>query len=276
MFVGKAYKRKNDPASPRFIVIDQQGDFLTFESGERCKTTTLMDQFNEDYIDPAFFWAPKPSLLAAAIINGPIEMMAESDAPDAPPVRRIEAGVGEVNPISHAPLPKVKSYAPQQDPYAFPDSDDEDDSRFDFPDEDAAPAPVKRSRDKVEAIVPPVVVEEPEVAIFRRIRMSNTAVIDLKLGVKMPEKDQARVLDTMFETSLVDFLAEDYMRQLVENADDIKEQIREQVQIYIYGAPKKPKPKAKELVPVEIKKSRSGARKKGTTTNTETTDNEIK
>lgn len=264
MLAGKSYKRKDDPHSPRYTVQEQQGDFVLFETGERCKITTLMDQFSEDYIDPQAFWKPKTSAIATAIISGPLETPAMGDAPGAPPVRRIEDGK-EVRPIAQSveavPLHRGPAIN-KADPYSFPD-EEEDSDPYSFPVDPVAEAVAPRAAG-IPAPAPHVEApaEMPEVTFFRRMRLANNGTLDLKHVVKMPEREQAKVLDTMFETSLVDFLADEYMSQLVQNEGEIKEQIRQQVHAYIYGATKKKgRGKVEELKAEEPKKRRPPRKK---------------
>lgn len=67
MYVGKAFKRKNDASGEFFTVLDEQGDLLVLDTGARCKISTLNENYVQvDTIDPTAFFNTSANALRAA------------------------------------------------------------------------------------------------------------------------------------------------------------------------------------------------------------------
>jgi hypothetical protein len=136
-----------------------------------------------------------------------------------------------------------------------------------------------KDRDVVEAPTPQqtLSVEDPILRMFKGVKRNTNFAITLDINNKIPRADFIEMMEDSYETSLIEFLADEFTNNIINNPGFIKDMIIAKIKETVYGSPidkleetpKEDKPKviAKELdktkeVKSDVKKPRRVARKK--------------
>jgi hypothetical protein len=82
--------------------------------------------------------------------------------------------------------------------------------------------------------------EDPIYTMFRGVKRSVEFSLDLKLENKIPRLDFIEMMEDSYEKSIIDFLADEFMRELLKDPKSLKENIKEKIKDMVYGKPKKP------------------------------------
>jgi hypothetical protein len=89
--------------------------------------------------------------------------------------------------------------------------------------------------------------EDPIYTMFRGVKRSVEFSLDLKLENKIPRLDFIEMMEDSYEKSIIDFLADEFMRELLKDPKSLKESIKAKIKDMVYGKPKrvvkKPAPK---------------------------------
>ena len=105
--------------------------------------------------------------------------------------------------------------------------------------------------------------EDPIYTMFRGVKRSVEFNIDLKLENKIPRLDFIEMMEDSYEKSIIDFLADEFMAELLKDPKSLKESIKSKIREMVYEKPvakravakkpvaKKPvaKPVAKRMTP---------------------------
>ena len=82
--------------------------------------------------------------------------------------------------------------------------------------------------------------EDPIYTMFRGVKRSVEFSLDLKLENKIPRLDFIEMMEDSYEKSIIDFLADEFMRELLKDPKSLKESIKSKIKDMVYGKPKKP------------------------------------
>ena len=99
--------------------------------------------------------------------------------------------------------------------------------------------------------------EDPIYTMFRGVKRSVEFSIDLKLENKIPRLDFIEMMEDSYEKSIIDFLADEFMRELLKDPKALKESIKSKKKDMVYGKPKRvvaKKPVAKKPVAKTVTK----------------------
>ena len=99
--------------------------------------------------------------------------------------------------------------------------------------------------------------EDPIYTMFRGVKRSVEFSIDLKLENKIPRLDFIEMMEDSYEKSIIDFLADEFMRELLKDPKALKESIKSKIKDMVYGKPKRvvaKKPVAKKPVAKTVTK----------------------
>ena len=106
--------------------------------------------------------------------------------------------------------------------------------------------------------------EDPIDTMFRGVKRSVEFTLDLKLENKIPRLDFIEMMEDSYEKSIIEFLAEEFMKELLKDPKNLKESIKVKIKEMVYGKPvvkravaKKPvakKPVAKKPVAKPVAK----------------------
>jgi hypothetical protein len=138
-----------------------------------------------------------------------------------------------------------------------------------------------KDRDVVEAPIhapqQTLSVEDPILRMFKGVKRNTNFAITLDINNKIPRADFIEMMEDSYETSLIEFLADEFTNNIINNPGFIKDMIIDKIKETVYGSPidkleetpKEDKPKVitKELdktkeVKSDVKKPRRVARKK--------------
>jgi len=99
--------------------------------------------------------------------------------------------------------------------------------------------------------------EDPIYTMFRGVKRSVEFSLDLKLENKIPRLDFIEMMEDSYEKSIIDFLADEFMRELLKDPKSLKESIKAKIKDMVYGKPKRAvakKPVAKTVAKTVTKR----------------------
>ena len=83
-----------------------------------------------------------------------------------------------------------------------------------------------------------VEVEDPIIKMFKGVKRIVEFNISLDIKNKIPRLDFIEMMEDSYETSIVDFLAEEFTNELLKNPEIIKEMIKSKINTLVYGEDK--------------------------------------
>lgn len=83
--------------------------------------------------------------------------------------------------------------------------------------------------------VQPVVVEDPIIRMFKGVKRSLDFNVSISIDNKIPRIDFIEMMEDSYETSIIDFLADEFTNNIVNNPDIIKEMIKVKINEKVYG-----------------------------------------
>lgn len=81
--------------------------------------------------------------------------------------------------------------------------------------------------------------DDPIVTMFRNVKKSVDFKINLEVENKIPRLDFIEMMEDSYETSIIDFFAEEFTKSLLKNPNLIKNKISEEIKKMVYGDQKK-------------------------------------
>jgi hypothetical protein len=90
--------------------------------------------------------------------------------------------------------------------------------------------------------------EDPIYTMFRGVKRSVEFSIDLKLENKIPRLDFIEMMEDSYEKSIIDFLADEFMAELLKDPKSLKESIKSKIREMVYKKSVAKKPVAKKPV----------------------------
>jgi len=90
--------------------------------------------------------------------------------------------------------------------------------------------------------------EDPIYTMFRGVKRSVEFSLDLKLENKIPRLDFIEMMEDSYEKSIIDFLADEFMRELLKDPKNLKESIKSKIKEMVYGKPAPKRTVAKKPV----------------------------
>lgn len=91
--------------------------------------------------------------------------------------------------------------------------------------------------EKVEYVQPVqrVEIEDPIVKMFKGVKRIVDFNISLDINNKIPRLDFIEMMEDSYETSIIDFLADEFTNELLKNPETIKDMIKSRIRYYVYG-----------------------------------------
>ena len=83
-----------------------------------------------------------------------------------------------------------------------------------------------------------VEVEDPIIKMFKGVKRIVEFNISLDIKNKIPRLDFIEMMEDSYETSIVDFLAEEFTNELLKNPEIIKDMIKSKINTLVYGEDK--------------------------------------
>lgn len=79
-------------------------------------------------------------------------------------------------------------------------------------------------------------VEDPIIAMFRNCKRNKDFSISLQIDNKIPRPDFIEMMEDSYNTSIIDFLADEFTNQLLSDPNIIKEKIKLEIKNIVYGS----------------------------------------
>ena len=87
-----------------------------------------------------------------------------------------------------------------------------------------------------QAIKQPVVeVEDPIITMFKNVKKSVDFKFNVEVSNKIPRLDFIEMMEDSYETSIIEFLANEFTNNILSNPDIIKDSIKERIKQLVYG-----------------------------------------
>ena len=112
------------------------------------------------------------------------------------------------------------------------------------------PVPVKKTQLNVdnvqhvevarEVYQPPtqrVNIEDPIITMFKGVKRNVKFDINIEISDKIPRLDFIEMMEDSYETSLIEFLADEFTNKILQNPSIIRDTITEKIKLLVYGAP---------------------------------------
>lgn len=112
-----------------------------------------------------------------------------------------------------------------------------------------------------EIIVEKPVEVDPIISMFRNVKRNNDFKISIDIENKIPRSDFIEMMEDSYNTSIIDFLAEEFTQKILDNPNLIKEKISNEIKNIVYN---KKTTSTKETTITTPKKPRAPRQKKQT------------
>jgi hypothetical protein len=246
-------KFRNNRTGEIIKVIDTFENIAILENRQKVDVRQLQDplQFTEE-IDPSNFFNTQGAYntLAEKIKNIPLNMIGED------PVELTERFGGELSPVTNESAiimtteedemqELARKYGIEQDPGELVARQQNAFAKILGEDTEDLPVikpftpsvePVTRievdrgevKKPEIQNVVKPVV-EDPIISMFRKAKRTIDFRVELKIDNKIPRLDFIEMMEDSYETSIIDYLAEEFTNEVLENPNFIKEVVKEKI-----------------------------------------------
>lgn len=251
---------RNNNTGEEIRVIDSFENIAILENKQKINVNTLMDpsQYTE-HIDPNSFFNNQGAynLLAEKIKNIPTNNIIDEDGgvisinvgDNLPPVSNESAVIMTTEEDERAEL--ARRYGVADDNTSALSKQNEAFSKILGEDSDELPpVPVSKTTINVdnvqqvevnrEVYQPPVQrvnVEDPIITMFKGVKRNVKFDINVEISDKIPRLDFIEMMEDSYETSLIEFLADEFTNKILQNPSIIKDTITEKIKLLVYGSP---------------------------------------
>ena len=250
---------KNNMSGEEIKVIDSFENIAILENKQKINVNILMDtnQYTEQ-IDPSSFFNNQGAYnsLADKIKSIPSNSIVDDEGvitinvgDNLPPVSNESAVIMTTEEDERAEL--ARKYGAVDDNTSALSKQNEAFSKILGEDSDELPpVPVKKTQLNVdnvqqvevnrEVYQPPVQrvnVEDPIITMFKGVKRNVKFDISVEISDKIPRLDFIEMMEDSYETSLIDFLADEFTNKILQNPNIIKDTITNKIKQLVYGAP---------------------------------------
>jgi len=81
-------------------------------------------------------------------------------------------------------------------------------------------------------------VDDPIISMFRNVKRNTDLNIQLTIENKIPRSDFIEMMEDSYNTSIIDFLAQEFTDNLLKNPDIIKQKIKDEINNIVYNSDK--------------------------------------
>lgn len=208
-------------------VINEDDSFAYFDGNVSVKKYLLGTKY-EEYLDPAeFFNRGQNSLTQMAEqikkYDGPVNESAHAGT--SVNMQNVYTKSAVDDKIVH-PVEKHNAHQPnvqnQHQHYNFDDK----------------PQNVQHNQSVNQPHIHQPVQENPEEALFKKLKRSLKMEFDLKVQEMVPTVEFIKMMNDNFETSIIDFLSNQIVNKLLSDPLSLRKQIKDQMETTVYGAPR--------------------------------------
>lgn len=231
-------------------VIDQFENIAILDSGQRVDVKRLMDKaYFDDYIDPKNFFGETFNVFAEKIKSVDLSQIRDEE-----PVN--DSAIIEVDPEQERREMEQKALrmAQQMNPGAAAQKqvdmlreilgEDEDLPQISTQPQttvvvnDQPQAPVSKSYTQ------PVtkVVDDPIITMFKNVKRNQNFNFTLLIDGKIPRLDFIEMMEDSYNTSIIEFLANEFTQNLLSDPEFIKNKIMDEIKSLVYGKTQESEP----------------------------------
>lgn len=241
---------RNNRTGETIRVIDAFEDIAVLENKQRISVKNLMDssQYTEQ-IDPSTFFNNQTAYdgLVEKIKSIPTDNMIDESVtkqigndPSFRPAIEESAIIQTTEEDEMAEL--ARKYGAQIDNQNDIQKQNEAFNKILNPEETPVQKP-KVSVDNIQKVEvnreyqqPPIQrVEDPIISMFRNVKRNVDFNISIDVNNKIPRLDFIEMMEDSYEISIIDFLAEEFTNQILNNPSSIKESIKSEINKLVYG-----------------------------------------
>lgn len=84
--------------------------------------------------------------------------------------------------------------------------------------------------------------EDPIVSMFKRAKRNIDFSVSFEINNKIPRLDFIEMMEDSYDTSIIDFLSDEFTKEVINNPDLIKESIKSKIKEIVYGVESFPTP----------------------------------
>jgi len=221
---------------------DQFEDIAILDNGQRIKVDRLLDKsYYDEYIDPKTFFGDTFNVFAEKIKALPAEALDSiKDEDDYNVSAIIEVDPGEERRLLEKKAREMGSglnsgaqVQKQIDMLKEIMGDDEDlpvIKNFD------QTQPTQPTEPPIQRVVAPSVqsVTDPITTMFKNVKRNKDFSFTIEIGEKIPRLDFIEMMEDSYETSIIDFLSEEFTQKILSNPDYIKSKISDEIKRLVY------------------------------------------
>ena len=234
-------------------VIDTFENIAILENKQKVDVSVLTDptQYTPD-IDPTEFFNDKGaySSLLEKIKNIPTDNLVDDSI--------VDGFGGEVRPATEESAvimttakdeidELARKYGVNMDNSDAIDKQQEAFSKY-LDEDDIPPAPVKKTnvevnniqqvevqRDYIQPPVQRVEVEDPIINMFQKTKRSVNFSVNIDYSNKIPRLDFIEMMEDSYETSIIDYLSDEFTKEILSNPSQIRNKIKDRIKQLVYG-----------------------------------------
>ena len=234
-----------------FEVIDQFEDIAILDNKLKVKVNNLLNkQLYEEYIDPSDFFRNDNlvNTFAQQIKQLPLDQIYKKKIEDIEPEGPYRPSMSDSAIIPYDPeeekrelLEKARkmyqnSSRSTNNYEKFADLIDEDD--IEIPGIEPQREPQRRSQINEAETQQPIIENtqymDPILSMFRNVKRNTDFKINFEINNKIPRLDFIEMMEDSYNTSIIEFLAEEFTNQILINPDLIKTKISDEIRKMVY------------------------------------------
>lgn len=248
--INKSYR--NNQNGDIIRIVDSYQNIAITDTKEKISTDRLLDsRYYTEYIDPKSFFNDSSTynLFAEKIKSVDISNIPDDDinitSPSVPGFESAtnESAVTFVSEEDEIEELKRKYGATIQDPIALKKQNDAL-NKIINPDEEVVEDQFTKSikedriQNKVEGNIQRVVVEDPIITMFKNVKRNVDFKFSFDIDGKIPRIDFIEMMEDSYDTSIIEYLAEDFTNKILSDPDIIKNKIISEIKSMVVNSTK--------------------------------------
>ncbi len=228
-----------------FQVKDQFENIAILSNNQRVDVKRLLDSnFYDEQIDPKDFLSQQSLIsLAEKIKSIPTEALNTMKDDDGPAIMEYDPEEEKRMLMEKAMQMSNPNSAAQSQIEKFKDLMDEEDIPVVQPHQSPQHQPVQPQdpidrNSTMENKNPHTSPEDPMIIMFKNTKKNTDLKITFDIENKIPRPDFIEMMEDSYEVSIIDYLSEEFTKQILENPSIIKDKIKEEINKIVYKGKK--------------------------------------
>ena len=243
-------------------VIDQFENIAILDSGQRVDVKRLMDKaYFDDYIDPKNFFGETFNVFAEKIKSVDLSQIRDEE-----PVN--DSAIIEVDPEQERREMEQKALrmAQQMNPGAAAQKqvdmlreilgDDQELPQLSTEPQTDVVVNNQPQEQVIKSYTQPKtttkVVDDPIITMFKNVKRNQNFNFTLFIDGKIPRLDFIEMMEDSYNTSIIEFLANEFTQNLLSDPDFIKNKIIDEIKSLVYGKSEKSEPETEYKIITDV------------------------